>query len=306
VETYAARMRAIGCILSDLGEGPMKRALVRTGTGAALGVASWLLIGCGGDNTRQLDPKSMAMTVDTAAFYDDGELKLFEVELPVKLPIRRPTPDEQKSLNSVKKVAPFDHQPWVTPSEVRVQLTWTLANLDKQGHAVEVLVDPWSEFGRYVPGVSMNGEKALPNFSGIQELYDLPGVGDTRSSRIQHTFTYDDMDELATDFATVINIIKTVKPTMNGDMVEDPRVPYVNHTFAVENRSGHDRLTDRYTPAVIPALLGFNLGLRTREKANVALEFTVEIVDKNGNRVLDEGSSDKPLEAPSTTITLGG
>ena len=283
----------------------MKRALVRTGTGAALGAASWLMIGCGGDNTRQLDPKSLAMTADTAPFYDDGELTLYEVEVPVKLPIRRPTPDEQKTLNGGKKVAPFDHQPWVTPSAVRVQLTWTLANLDKEGHAVEVLVDPWSEFGRYVPGLSMAGDKTLPNFSGIQELYDLPGLDDDRSSRIQHTFTYDDMDELATDFATVINIIKTVQPTMNGDMMVDPRVGYVNHTFAVENRSGNDLVTDRYIPAVIPALLGFDLGLRTREKANVALEFTVEIVDKDGNRVLEEGSSEKPLEAPGTTITLG-
>lgn len=92
---------------------------------------------------------------------------------------------------------------------------------------------------------------------------------------------------------------------MDGDTIVDPRTGYVNHTFAVENRSGHDVLTDRFTPTVIPALLGFNLGLRTREKANIALEFTVEIVDKEGNRVLEEGSTEKPLEAPGTTITLG-
>lgn len=283
----------------------MLRASGRIGTEMALGAACFIVTGCGGDSTRQLDPKSVAMTSDMTAFYADGELTLYETQLPVKLPIRRPTPDQQNALYAGKKISPFDHQPWVTPSAVRVQLTWTLANLDTGGHNVEVLVDPWNEFGRYVPGVSMDGENAVPNFSGIQELYELPGTKDDRSSRIQHTFTYDDMDELATDFATAMNIIKTVTPTMDGDTLVDPRIGYVNHTFAVENRSGHDVLTDRYTPAVIPALLGFNLGLRTREKANIALEFTVEIVDKEGSRVLEEGSTEEPLEAPGTPITLG-
>lgn len=172
----------------------MKRASAKIGTGMALGAACWVVTGCGGDNTRQLDPKSMAMTSDMAAFYDDGELTLYEAQTPVKLPIRRPTADQQKALNAAKKASPFDHEPWVTPSAVRVQLTWTLANLDTNGHNVEILVDPWNEFGRYVPGISMDGENAVPNFSGIQELYELPGTKDTRSSRIQHTFTYDDMD----------------------------------------------------------------------------------------------------------------
>lgn len=283
----------------------MKRALMKREATAAIVGASWLLIGCGGDDTHQLDPQSLALTKQTAAFYDDGELTLYETQLPVNLPIRKPTSDEQKTLDG-EKVMPFGHEPWVTPRSVRVQLTWTLANLDKEEHAVEVLVDPWSEFGRYVPGITKDGDKSLPNFSGIQELYDLPGLGDTRPARIQHTFSYDDMDELATDFATAINIIKTVKPTMDGTTVDDPRIAYVNHTFAIENRSGSDPLTDKYRTTVVPALLGFDLGLRTREPANVAIEFTIEMVDEDGNHVLPDGSSDKPLEAPNTTITLGG
>jgi hypothetical protein len=301
----------------------MRRAAAKSGVGATLVVASWLLAGCSkADNTQQLDPASLAMTKSTTPFYDDGELTLYETQIPVNLPVRQPTADERKALDG--KVGPFDRHPWITPGDVRVQLTWTLANLDKEGHAVEVLIDPWNEFGRYVPGITINGDKAQPNFSGIQELYDLPGIDDTRPARIQHTFSFDEMDELATDFATAMNIIKTVVPTMNGAMMDDPRVAYVNHTFAVENRSGQDPLTDRYRTAVVPGLVGFDLGLRTREPATVAIEFTIEVIDKNQDRLLNDvncgrtdltatspqnrsvGPCPNTLQAPKTTITLGG
>jgi hypothetical protein len=299
----------------------MKRAAAHSGTGAALVAASWLLAGCSSaDKTHQLDPATLGMTKSTTPFYDDGELTLYETQIPVNVPVRQPTADERKALDGATK--PFDHHPWITPSDVRLQLTWTLANLDEDSHSVEVLIDPWNEFGRYVPGVTINGDKAQPNFSGIQELYDLPGLKDARPARIQHTFSFDDMDELATDFATAINIIKTVAPPAADSMDEDPRVAYVNHTFAVENRSGQDPLTDRYRTSVVPALIGFDLGLRTREPATIAIEFTLEVVDRNGDRLLDDvncsrtdltakapatrsvGPCANALKAPDKTITL--
>jgi hypothetical protein len=283
----------------------MKRSTARTGVGFLCG-AALLATGCGGDTTRHLDPKAFALTSTMAPFYDDGELKLYQTELDVNLPIRRPSDAERSALN--KKVGPFGHTPWVTTSDVRVQLSWTLANLDKDPHSVEVLVDPWNEFGRYVPGVLVQGDNAIPNLSGIDEVYDLPGLGTDRSSRIEHTFSFDEMDELATDFATVINILASVQatPAMGNQPADDPRPGLVNHAFNLQNHHGHDPFTDGYVPAVIPGLLGFGIAVRTREPANVALELSVEVVDANGDRVIPDGSADQPLVAPTRTFSLGG
>src|SRR5262249_34475276 len=162
-------------------------------------------------------------------------------------------PSDAERDNLKDDAPPFPRHPWVTMGDVGVQVTWTLANLDKEGHSVKVLVDPWNEFGKYVPGVSIVGDNAVPNLSGIEHMYDLPGVGSGRSSRITGTFTYDDMDELAIDFATVIDILSddSLAPMAmpaGGQMDEDPRVQLVNHVFNIENRAGDSPYTDKYTP----------------------------------------------------------
>jgi len=263
-------------------------------------------VGCGGDDTRQLDPQSFAMSKDTQAYFDNGEVKLFEVQLPVQVPIEQPSATQKAALKSPAK--PFPRTPWVTKDDVKIQMTFTLTNLDADTHNVAVLIDPWNEFGRYVPGISGTGENAKPNLSGIQQLYIVPGTKNGTASRIEHTFSYDDMDELATDFATAYNIIKTVPAHATPDDTDDQRVGLVNHAFDVLNRSGSDVYTDRYRPAVIPALLGFDVGLgfQGADKApNIAIEFTLELVDKQGNRVIPEGDGALPDVAPKTVITLG-
>jgi hypothetical protein len=271
-----------------------------------IGAGLMVCTGCGGEQTRDLDPQSVAMTSSTAPFYDDGELKLYETQLPVELPVKKPSDAERKLLNGA--VGPFSHRPWVTADGVRLQLSWTLANLDKDSHSVEVLIDPWNEFGRYAPGIQIVGDNAIPNLSGIDETYDLPGIGSGRSSRIEHTFSFDEMSELATDFATAINILKTVHatPPANGQPGDDPRVGLVNHVFNLQNRTGSSPLTDRYVPPVIPGLLGFDIGLRTLEPANIAIEFTIELVDENGDRVVAQGSNDATLVAPRHVFSLAG
>jgi hypothetical protein len=282
-------------------------------------VVALFVVGCNGQQTRDLDAQSLAMIscppADpnkpapppkgcTAPFYDDGELQIYEVQYPVNLPIVKPTPDESSKLGG--KIGPFSHHPWVTADEGQGQVTWTLANLDKAEHTVAVVVDPWNEFGRYVPAIAKEGDNAVPDLSGIEETYDLPALGGDRSSRIQHTFSFDDMNELAVDFATVINILTTVKPPapMDGVQMDDPRVGLVNHAFNVKNRHGSDPYTDSYIPTVIPGLLGFNLGLKTLEPANIAIEFLIELVDQNGDKVVVAGSSDPTLKAPNHVYSL--
>jgi hypothetical protein len=274
--------------------------------------------GCSGEDTRQLEPAALAMPGSTQAFYDDGDITLFQVQRDVPLPLKRPTDADRKNLG--KAVKPFPRAPWVKHDQVRVQVTWTLANLDTVDHSVEILVDPWNEFGKYVPGVTVEGDNSQPNLSGIDETYDLPGLDSGRPSRISQVFSYDMMDELATDFATAMNIIENGPMAMDAEE-EDPRVGYVNHVFALPNRSGEDPLTDRYIPEAIPGLVGFTFGVRTQEKVGtpdkdapdddtkrkggIAVEFAVELIDENGDRVLDEDSHDPALSAPDTVITLG-
>jgi hypothetical protein len=285
-----------------------------TSFAATIGVAAVLFTaGCSGSTTHHLDPAQLALSQKMGAAFDDGELKLFESYVGVNLPVRRPTQDDLKSLPK-GAIGPFDHHPWVTTGDVHVQMTWTLANLEQDGFTVELLLDPWNEFGRYVPGVAMLGDNEQPNLSGYDEAYDLPGLKSGQASRIQHTVSFDDMDEVATDFATAINIFTSVMatPAMGDQPMDDPRIGLVNHVFNLQNRHGSDPLTDHYTPAVIPALLGFNLGIRTSQPGadgknapNIVLEYALEIIDDDGNRIVEQGSTNT-LQAAQRTYTLGG
>jgi hypothetical protein len=189
-----------------------------------------------------------------------------------------------------------------------------LSNLDgdprnpgKNDHTVDVLIDPWNEFGRYWPGMQVVDAaegKVLPNLSGINERYLLPGSENGEASRISGTFTFDDMEELAIDFATVMNIIENFQdvPVMDGET--DLKVTYTNHAFSRANRSYNSPLVAPYRPAVIPGLVGFDFGLRTEEPANIALEVFVEIVDVNGNRLTSEVAG-RPMPKPDQQITVG-
>jgi len=272
-----------------------------------------LTLACGSkEQDRNLQPSEVGMTLDVAPIFDNGETKLFEVKKGLQFPIVQPDKD---SLSALKKnaVQPYGRQPWVTTSDSKVQLTWTITNLDDDGHNVELIIDPWNEFGRYYPGMQLanaSEQKFEPNKSGIDHYYVLDGKGAGESSRRHGTYTFDDMNELAIDFATVQNLIK-VKPPLpagyqsNNDGMDDPLPIYANHAFSFENRSPNDLLIRPYIPAVIAGLTGIDFGLRTGEPATVALEISIEIVDLGNNRVQEEGSSEVLLKPTTTVVTVG-
>lgn len=267
-----------------------------------------LLAACKGeDEKRTLEPIELGMTSDMSATYDFGDNgKLYEVSRAVQFPIAAPTQADIAAENS-KQAPPFPHYPYLTNKDIAVQVTWTLSNLDGDGHNVSLILNPWNEFGRYVPGIALvnpdEGDYA-PNLGGNEVLYELPGTNDPthRSSRRHGLITIEDMNEMAIDFATAMNII--ANPPTN-DAGDDESVTYVNHAFAVEQRSNRDVLTQPFIPAVIPGLTGVDLVLRTTEPANVAVEIVVEVVDKGNNKVLERGSSAQPMAAPTNVITLG-
>jgi hypothetical protein len=113
------------------------------------------------------------------------------------------------------------------------------------------------------------------------------------------------MDEVATDFATVMNILKFGPAADPANPDEDPKVTLANHAFAVENRSFDDPLVAPFVPQVIAGLVGFDIGLRTYEPANLAIELVVEVLDKDSGKVLARDDDAEPIPIPTQYITVG-
>jgi hypothetical protein len=290
--------------------------------------------GCGSqEQDRNLQPVRVGMTNEVAPIFNDGETQLFEVKRGLAFPIIAPDDASMKAL-SQQMVDPYGRAPWITVDDVKVQVTWTLSNLDKDGHTVEVLVDPWNEFGRYYPGMQLadpNEQKFEPNLSGIDQYFVLDGASAGDSSRRHGTFTFDDMKEMAVDFATVQNELKTPPTSLpNGfaskdNGMDDPLPVYANHAFNFQNHSWDDPLSAPYIPKVIAGLTGIDFGFRTSDTVAcpaadmstdadgnakkcppvVALEITIEIVDLGKDRVLQEGGKETLLAPTKVVVTVG-
>jgi hypothetical protein len=270
-------------------------------------VLAVLSLGCSEDEEqRSLDPVSVGMTSDMTPIFDDGEEQIFEVKLPVGFPIVQPTDAQLNSLGEVENVPNYlPRWPWLTSADVDVQITWTLSNLDAETHNVWLLIDPWNEFGRYWPGFQEGDEgELIPNFSGIQFYFEVPGTESGRETRRHGTLTFEDMRELAIDFATVMNLL--ANPPTSDDPDYDPTATYANHAFHPENRSHNDVLVGGYLPSLVPGLTGIDLGLRTHEPANVAVEIGIEIVDKGNQKVLDKDLTPWPEPGEFITVGTGG
>ncbi len=100
----------------------------------ALGVVllAFGLVGCGDNEmSRLLEPNQVAMTKDVAPIYDDGELTLYEVKRGIDFPILTPSNGAMAALDG-EPTEPYGRRPWITSDDVRVQLTWTLSNLDDE------------------------------------------------------------------------------------------------------------------------------------------------------------------------------
>src|SRR5262245_57703517 len=89
-----------------------------------LGLGAALALACSSEDETQrtLDPVQVGMTADMAPTYDDGEMQIFEVKLPVGFPIVQPTDAQRESLARVENVPNYlSHYPWVTNQDVQVQ-----------------------------------------------------------------------------------------------------------------------------------------------------------------------------------------
>ena len=273
---------------------------------AGVGTCALVALACGDGDTRRLSPVSVALAETVPPIYDDGELTIYEAKASLMLPIVAPSDADMTRLGE-EPSDPFERRPWVTRDDVGVQVTWTLSNLDADDHSVWVMIDPYNEFGRYEPAIVVTDDQAVRDLSGIDMLFALPGTDreatDGAEPRIVGTFTFDDMDELALDFATVFKINNDAAPSDEEE--DDPRSTLVNYAFNVRNRSYNSPLLAPYQPTSIPGLVGFDFGVRTSEPANVALELVVEVRDRNGDRVAERGQAVRLLEPPAAVISAG-
>lgn len=261
---------------------------------SVLAAAPWCLSSCVSGDAQVGTPVVLGMTNTIAPFYQDEQLTLYEVQIPVRFPVRRMLDGER----TTGTVEPYPRAPFLLASDERVEVHFTLSNLDDQPHNVEIVFDPWNEFVRYRPGVTqVSDEESVPNFSGWQKLMVVPA-----KSRIVGTLTPDDIQEMAIDLATVQAIL--AKPAGPND---NP-TGMVNRAFNIQNRSNNgDLLLTPLLPKVIAGLTGFDLGLRTMEPANVAVEIIVDVTDLNGNRILAPGAKDSDkIPMPATVLSPPG
>lgn len=251
---------------------PFTKVVVRALTIASLAPIALLACAKHGDEAV-IDPTVLAMTEATPPIYDDGETKIVEVHTDVRLPFRKFTDAERPK----GQMPPYNRPAFHVATASRITVRFTLTNLDAQKHNVELLIDPWNEFVRYEPGVSVIREDQIqPNFSGIQRNYVLEP-----RSRIEGIITPDDMVELATDLTTAM----ALKKNPPDEMGQFGGAVLYNRAFNVQNRSSEpDIVLKPYMPgnkANVAGITGFTLGLRSEEAFRVAVEVVPDIEDRS-------------------------
>jgi hypothetical protein len=276
--------------------------LLLPAAGVALVVA--LAGGCSNDsNDQQTAPVALGMTSSIAPYYSDQNITIYQVQVPVQFPVKQPSSADTS--NPPPNNTPYAYSPYLVASDESVEVHYTLSNLDNQDQTVWLLVDPWNEFVRWNPGITVvNEDVTLPNY-GYDQAFIVPAM-----SRVEGTITTDDFIEIATKLASVQQLLASPQAMAAaaadaGSMNTFDATGLANHIFNPQNRSNAwDPLYQPWIPPVIAGVTGFDLGLRTYDTAaNIAVEITVDIVDQNGDRFVPADSNDPQLGPPPATLS---
>ena len=257
-----------------------------------------------GSSDQVVPPIDLGMTSGMDAGYTNQAqmASTYEVQMPVQLPVRKPTSADLKGLSPNPKGTGYPRAPYLKTTDESVEVHYTISNIDSQQHDVWMLIDPWNEFVRWRPGITLTQDGPVPN-QGFQLVFVVPP-----RSRIDGTLTPDDITELAIRLASAENLLnspqaKAALATDAGTMGGFDPGGYAQHMFNPQNHSnGNDPIFTPWIPPVIAGLTGFDLGLRTIEAANVAVEITMQIQDLNGNRLVSSGSSIPQIGLPPVTL----
>ncbi len=289
-------------VMRDFDIDSRAKAPIHAGIAPHLACLAGLLVGCANTSANQTQPPiDLGMTSSVPAYYNDGQTQIYEVQLPVALPVRAPTSAESASLNAA--TAPYPSTPFLLASDESLEVHFTLSNLDNQSNTVYLLLDAWNEFAKWRPGLLVTEDGAEPNLSTYQVAYILPPLG-----RVVGTLTSDDMRELAVKIDTIENILaQPANPNLDQGTL-------VNRAANWQNRIGDgDILVGQYVPQVLAGLTGFDLGLRTdggqgggSGAVNVAVEITIDITDNNGNRFIPAGTTGQTRSPPTLVLSPPG
>jgi hypothetical protein len=310
--------------LSSLSQGWLTPRLVGPGPRYALLAASAFILGvaCSNNNPNQqlMPPVDLGMTSTMPAYYSDENTTIYESQLPVQLPVRKPDATDLKGLGGAPMDTGYPRSPYLTVDDESIEVHYTLSNLDNQSHSVWLCIDPWNEFVRWDPGVTVvNDEDTEPNW-GYDLVFIVPAM-----SRVTGTITPDDMHEIAIKLASVENMLASpqakaaVLPDAGADAADDPNADdndsyssfdpttIANNIFNPQNRSnGGDPLYTPWIPPIVAGVTGFDLGVRTYETANVALEITVNVQDLQGDRFVAASNLSAQLGVPPTLLKPPG
>jgi hypothetical protein len=233
----------------------------------------------------------LGMAPDTPALVMTEEAALYSVEMDVPFPIRPPTDAEMAALEG-EAVAPFERAPWVRRGDYEVTIELTVTNLETERVTASATINGMNEFTRYVPGFTVDEEAVIVDFSQWEHTWSLrPG------ERVSITVREEQLDEAAVDLASVIN----------GDACS----AIANEIVYFQNQSASDPRSQMCMPAMIPALDGVVLGLRTESvvtgtdamgmettrPAGLALEASVRIRDVR-DRIQGAGQPEWELPVP--------
>jgi hypothetical protein len=249
-------------------------------------------------------PMALGMTSSTPAYYSDGQLTLYQVATPVPLPVRRMTGADIQAVGAAPPGTPYPRGVFLRAENESVEVHYTISNIDDVEHSVWLLVDPWNEFVRWRPGVTVvNDEVTQPNYGYDIEFVIAP------KERIQGTLTPDIVHEIAIKLASVENLLAGAQAQASAPMAPGTgfsATTIANNIFNPKNHSNSspsDPLYAPWIPPVVAGMTGFDLGLRTSEPANLAIEITMDVRDLRGNRFVEQDSTDPQMGPPPQVLS---
>jgi len=267
-----------------------------TMTRTAFVIATLLGLAACGQQDDYVGPSNgifaMAISEDTPpAFVSEDGASLFMLEMRVELPIEPPTAAELSYLESqAGTIPPFARPPWVERDDVEIEVDWSLTNLTDQEARVAVTMNGFNEFFEYVPTFE---EDAILGIISAFSQWERDVLLEPYET-YQWTVRPEEMDEVATDLATIVN-----------------GAPNSNLVVHFQNHSSIDARVQPYIPATIPGLTGFRLGIRAVGGGDdvmgvaprLVLEASVRLRDLDG-KIVKEGDEPWVLPVPEIFYTV--
>ncbi len=295
-ETASASARRARLVTWGLSTKPVGGASPTSVVAAFVAAIAPVAIGCSDGSADQVtQPVDVGMTTNDGGppvYYSDGQITLYQVEIPVPLPVRKMTSADVQAVGAAPSGTPYPRGVFLRAEDESVEVRFTISNIDDTQHDVWLLIDPWNEFVRWRPGVTVvDDETTLPNY-GYDLEFTVPG-----KQRIEGTITSDDMHEIAIKLAAVENLLASPQAQTTSSKSGYDATQIANNIFNPQNRSNSvpaDLLYTPWIPPVVAGVTGFDLGLRTTEPANVAVEVTIDVQDLRGDRFVPQDKTADP------------